>query len=131
MAITWAEDSITSRNPDTVTVAQATCTTGTESAPATADAASGLSLRGVGTVHVHAESAAAEFTAGGTLDVYLQNPKTLRWNKRTDLVMTIEALTGQAFEIGAVEIRGGCRIAVVPTGLGQACVITLLGALVR
>lgn len=113
---TWAQGSDESR-------ATATCSTGSESAPAGASA--GLSLGYISGFTVHAETAGT-MTAGGILQAYLYNPESASWVRAPDLDLVVQALAKQAFAGFQVTGRNG-RIAFVPSGVGVAVTIYIVG----
>jgi hypothetical protein len=121
MATTWTQDATV---PSTqAAVAKAVCTTGTEAAPTLVT--EGLDLWSLTGFVVHAEAAAA-MTAGGLLKAYVWNPVTARWNPVPDLDLTVAALQYQAFAGFAVSSGIG-RIAYVPSGVGQAVTLYIVG----
>lgn len=117
-ATTWTADTTTPYR-----TSKAVCTTGTEAAPSVAT--QGLPLNGLAGFTVHAEAAAA-MTAGGVLQAYLWNPVTARWNRAPDLDLTVSAVQWQSFA-GFQVAAGTGRIAYVPSGIGQAVNIYVIG----
>jgi hypothetical protein len=104
-------------------VSKAVCTTGTESAPTLGT--QGLDLWNLTGFAVHAEAAAA-MTAGGKLLAYTWNPVTSRWNPAPDLDLVVSALQYQSF--AGFQITAGIgRVAFVPSGVGQAVTIYVVG----
>jgi hypothetical protein len=103
----------------------ATCTTGTESAPSGTSSILGLELTGLEGFTVYAEAGGA-MTAGGFLQAYLQNPASGNWVRAPDLDLTAQALSSQAF--AGFTVNGGSgRIAYVPSGIGLAVTIYIVG----
>jgi hypothetical protein len=109
--------------------AVATCTTGTgtEAAPTTSTSA-GLSLAGIHGFTVHIETSGT-MTAGGKLLAYLFNPETGNWTPVSDgsLDLTVSAVASQSFS-GFAVYGGGGRIAYVPSGVGVASHIYIVGS---
>lgn len=131
MATTWTEDTAVSEAASLkgwARVAKAVCTTGSESAPS-ASSSEGLMLVGVATYMVYLESASGAF-AGGTLECYLQNLLSGKWNRRQDMDLTVGALTNECFGGFEVDARFG-RLAFVPQGLGVGSTIYIVGRLER
>jgi hypothetical protein len=96
--------------------------TGTGSAPSAAT--DGLSLVGVTTVSVYAETTASTFTAGSLL-CYLYDPIGAVWLRAPDLDLTVGAYNTAFIGIN-IKANGG-RIAYIPSGLGQANVVRVFG----
>jgi hypothetical protein len=119
---TWTVDATVPANQ--ATVAKAVCTTGSESAPASAT--DGLDLWALRGFTVHAEAAGA-MTAGGKLLAYSWNPVTARWNAIPDLDLTVAAVQYQSFAGFSVAADIG-RVAYVPSGVGQAVNIYIVAA---
>jgi hypothetical protein len=123
MATTWTQDATLSTYQ--AAVAKAVCTTGTEADPTLVT--EGLDLWSLTGFAVHAEAAAA-MTAGGLLKAYAWNPVTARWNPVSDgsLDLIVAAVQYQAFQ--GLEVTSGIgRIAYVPSGVGQAVTLYLVG----
>jgi hypothetical protein len=119
-ATTWAE--ITTL-PSWARGASATCTTGTESAPAAAT--DGLDLGSFAGFTVVIEGSGA-MTAGGSLLAYVRNPATGTWARAPDLDLTVAAIQYQAFAGFLVTADLG-RVAFVPSGVGVSSVIYIVG----
>jgi hypothetical protein len=121
MATTWTQDATLSTYQ--AAVAKAVCTTGTEADPTLVT--EGLDLWSLTGFAVHAEAAAA-MTVDGLLKAYAWNPVSARWNPVPDLDLTVAALQYQAFP--GFEVTSGIgRIAYVPSGVGQAVTLYLVG----
>lgn len=102
--------------------ATAVCTTGTEAAP-TGNA--GISLAYVSGVAVHIESEVA--LSAGTLQAYVLNPLSGKWNRAGELDLVVPAgVTGWAWTGLRVFARFS-RLAYVPVGIGQPSTIFVLG----
>lgn len=102
-----------------ITLGAATLASGTE--------AVGLALLDLKAVSITAEAAAA-MTAGGLLKVYLLNPITSRWASAPGLDIAVSALQYESYP--GFEVPGDwSRIALVPSGVGQAVDIYLTGRL--
>jgi hypothetical protein len=119
-ATTW------SRGPRRHT-AIATFTTGTESAPTGSAALTGLDLTSIDGFAVYVEAAGA-MTAGGKFLAYLQNPATGTWIRVHDgsLDLTVSAVATQAFT-GFMVAGGTSKLAYIPSGVGQASVLYIVG----
>ena len=98
----------------TPTVAIATASSGSESAPTLAT--EGLSLDGLSGVTVMLKTA-SNATAGGTLQCYVWNPEALAWYRVPDLDLTAIAATTQSWPGIWIPVSRG-RVTWVPNGIG-------------
>lgn len=109
------------------TVAKIAWDSGTETMPAAASPETkGLSLLGLQGFSIHAEAAAA-MTAGGKLLAYVYNPVTGRWNPAPEMDLVVANLQYQFFTGWSVAADVG-RIAYVPSGVGQAVTVYIVGS---
>jgi hypothetical protein len=106
---------------------RAVCSTGTEAATVL-DAASGLDLFGITGFVVHVEAAVA--MTAGKLFAYIYNQLSGKWNRAESLDVTVGAYTAAA-ALSPVNplptFSRGTRIAYLPNGLAQACVVDING----
>lgn len=116
-ATTWS-------SPVGGTRAIAVCTTGTEAAPATWS--DGLALWGVAGFAVHVEAALA--MTAGTLQAYLYNPESGSWNRAPDLDIAVPAGVTKHASAGFEVTAPTSRIAYLPSGLGVAVTVYIIGA---
>lgn len=121
---TWTKDP-TSQTP----VSKLVASTGTETGDPPTLATDGLALSDLRGFTVHVEAAAA-MTAGGLLLAYLWNPVTARWIRVADgsLDLTVAAIQYQSFGGFRIDGDGPVRIAYVPSGIGQASTIWIVGS---
>lgn len=120
----------TSPNAKVVKIA---CSTGTETANAPTQATDGLALTSnevfIKAAVVFVETAGT-MTAGGLLKCYLFNPVTASWTAAPDLDLTVQNVAKQGFSGLYIPAPGG-RIAYIPSGVGLACDIYIIGSEAR
>lgn len=123
-ATTWAD---LAALPSWSRGVSATCTTGTESAPAAAT--DGIALNGFAGFSVTIETGGT-MTAGGQLLAYMRNASSGNWVRAPDLDLVVQALANQSFGGFTVTADVG-RVAYVPSGVGVASTIYIIGTAPR
>jgi hypothetical protein len=95
-------------------------------------ATQGLALAGVYGFTVHYEATSGNLTAGGKLKCYLYNPNTAaenKWSRAYDLDLTVGEAAGTSAWMGFTVSSplSGSRIAYIPSAIGQAGKVYILG----
>ena len=126
---TWTSVAPATKNARCVKGANPTAT-GTDPAPVTSTVTTdGLSLRGIGSLSVLAETqGGGNMTAGGKFLAYVWNPATGKWHPVSDgsLDLTASAVPTQAWSGFTVTADYG-RIAYEPSGVGTTTNVYLCG----